>query len=112
MRDPPGTDARPLVVGVPDPAADDSTGLPPDAGGAEAGAVEVAASALSGGGLMPGGRVNLGAGASAVTLARPTTARPVEDPLAALSAPSAVPDSAGVAEVPVDPDFACVSVIN
>ena len=56
---------------------------------------------------MPGARVNFGAGASAGTVARPTAARPVAGvpPLAASS-------STGLAEVPVFPDFACVSVIN
>jgi len=61
----------------------------------------------SGGGGMPGARVNFGDGASAATAARPTTARPV-----AGAPPPAASSSTGLAEVPADPDFACVSVIN
>ncbi|PSK63070.1 hypothetical protein B0E53_05014 [Micromonospora sp. MH33] len=62
---------------------------------------------LSGGGAMPGARVNFGAGASAGTVARPTAARPV-----AGVPPCAASSSTGLAEVPLFPDFACVSVIN
>ncbi|GAB3502990.1 hypothetical protein GCM10027575_06490 [Phytohabitans suffuscus] len=65
------------------------------------------ADGCSGGGGMPGARVNFGDGASAGTAARPTTARPV-----AGAPPGAASPSTGLVEVPAAPDFACVSVIN
>ena len=61
---------------------------------------------------MPGALVYFGAGVSAGTLARPTTARPAAEPLLVPSAPSAASLSTGEVEVPADPDVACVSVIN
>jgi len=63
---------------------------------------------LSGGGGIPGARVNLGDGESPGTLARPTAARPV----AVDVPPAADSSSTGAAEDPVPPDFAWVSVIN
>jgi hypothetical protein len=81
IRDPAvGTDARP--VGIPDVAAPaDSvfSGWSP------------AVSGTSGGGVIPGGLVNLGAGVSAATLARPTTARPVVAAPVPLSAAFSAP---------------------
>jgi hypothetical protein len=62
----------------------------------------------SGGGGMPGARVNLGDGVSGGTTARPTAARPVAD----APPPEAASSSTGLAEVPAAPDFACVSVMN
>src|SRR5207237_3772782 len=82
-RPPAGTDARPVLT-------------PP--GGDEDGA---APSGESGGAGIPGARVNLGAGPSPLTVARPTTVRP------APSADSAASESAAAGEAD-----ACVSVIN
>ena len=82
-RAPAGTDARPVLT-------------PP--GGDEDGA---APSGESGGAGIPGARVNLGAGPSPLTVARPTTVRP------APSADSAASESAAAGEAD-----ACVSVIN
>jgi hypothetical protein len=65
-------------------------------------------SGLSGGGAIPGARVNFGAGASAGTVARPTAARPA----AGVPPFPTASSSTGLAEVPLFPDFACVSVIN
>jgi hypothetical protein len=62
----------------------------------------------SGGGTMPGARVNFGGDEpSAGTTARPSAPRPFA---AAPSVPGSPPT--GVIEVPEPPDFACVSVIN
>src|SRR6266508_1758342 len=72
------------------------------AGGADDGA----ASGESGGGAIPGARVNFG-GLPSPTVARPTTGRPE----AALSGDSAPSESAGEVEVPA-PGVACVSVMN
>ncbi|GIF70370.1 hypothetical protein Ais01nite_84050 [Asanoa ishikariensis] len=89
-----GPDPEAAALAAPDDSELPSGALPPSPG-------------VSGGGVMPGARVNLGDGASAGTTARPTAARPVADePL------SAVSPSAGVVEAPAVPDFACVSVIN
>src|SRR6266511_1065199 len=86
-RAPAGTAARPVLTLT---------------GGADAGA----ASGESGGGAIPGVRVNFG-GLPSPTVARPTTGRPE----AALSGDSAPSESAGEVEVPA-PGVACVSVMN
>src|SRR6266545_4680147 len=86
-RAPAGTAARPVLT---------------LAGGADDGA----ASGESGGGAIPGARVNFG-GLPSPTVARPTTGRPE----AALSGDSAPSESAGEVEVPA-PGVACVSVMN
>src|SRR5947207_10358394 len=87
-RAPAGTDARPVLT---------------LAGGDEDGATDAALSGESGGAGIPGARVNLGAGPSPLTAARPTTGRPAAAP----SAESAASESAGAAEAD-----ACVSVMN
>src|SRR2546421_5510768 len=87
-RAPAGTDARPVLT---------------LAGGDEDGATDAAPSGESGGAGIPGARVNLGAGPSPLTAARPTTRRPPAAP----SAESAASESAGAAEAD-----ACVSVMN
>jgi hypothetical protein len=77
------------------------------------GSVPSASPGASGGGGMPGARVNFGVAPSAGTLARPTTGRPAAVvPLAPASAVSPASLSTGEVEVPAAPDFACVSVIN
>jgi len=83
-----GTDARPVLT------------LLFVAGGADEGSGE------SGGGGIPGARVNFGAAPSPPTLARPTTVRPE----AAFSGDSAPSESAW--DVEVAPGVACVSVMN
>jgi hypothetical protein len=91
MRAVAGTEARPVLTF--------------DAGGADEGSGE------SGGGGIPGARVNFGPPPSPPTLARPTTARPEAAFSGAWSSGDLAPsESAG--EVEVDPGVACVSVIN
>jgi hypothetical protein len=92
IRAPAGTEARPVVTG---------------AGGAEVGAAPSGDSADSGGGGIPGARVNLGPAPSPPTLARPTTARPEAAP----SGDSVPSESLGEVDVPA-PGVARVSVIN
>jgi hypothetical protein len=117
-RTPDGTDARPVLTGgLTAPCAPIVPVAPARSGVAGALAVSAPPSGFcslgaSGGGGMPGALVYFGAGVSAGTLARPTTARPVAEPLLALSAPSAASPSTGEVEVAADPDVACVSVIN
>ncbi|GIF56227.1 hypothetical protein Air01nite_23220 [Asanoa iriomotensis] len=103
---PPPSDAPTETDGLPEGAA--PAELAPALGESERSSDELPLSpGLSGGGGMPGARVNFGDGASAGTTARPTAARP-----AAEAPPAAASFASGVVEAPAAPDFACVSVIN
>ena len=87
----PATAARPVVtVG---------------AGGADEG------SGVSGGGVIPGARVNRGAAPSPPTLARPTTVRLAPALSWAVSSGDPAP-SESAWDVEVAPGVACVSVMN
>ncbi len=89
-----GTEAEPFTGGCPPPGRLSAPSVLPAAGS-------------PGGGAMPGALVNFGGdGASAGTEARPVVSRPFGAAVSFFAA------SSGVAEVPVPPDFACVSGIN
>ena len=109
-RAPPGTVARPVLVTFAGAAT--SGGVGSGAGATTIGCAPEgawSASVESGGGAMPGARVNFGGGGvSDPTWARPTTAWPAPAPSGA-SVPS---DPAGAVEAPAAPGVACVSVIN
>jgi len=105
----PGTLARPVLVTLAGAATSGGIGIGAGATTAGPGTGGVIASVVSGGGAIPGARVNFGGGGVSV----PTAARPTTDWAAPAPSGESVPsDPAGAVEAPAAPGVACVSVIN
>jgi hypothetical protein len=108
-RAPLGTVARPVLVTFAGAATSGGIGIGAGAATAGLAAGVGTASVESGGGAIPGARVNLGGGGASVpTAARPTTGWAAPAP----SGESVPSDPPGAVEAPAAPGVACVSVIN